>query len=202
MNKAISTIFLFMIWMITIVGGCSPKDKNEQEKSKEAKIAQTFREWKINAITKGRFCPKDSCTSSYFSNHAKNTKLGEGLGLPDTTKFHFLFADLNNDKQPDALVTFHPLCCTCNDTTGKVVPQEQVIILSSGDGYTSDDTFFDHLFPDSLNINIDIDSVTTNQFYGTYFKIGKQDTSVEQYQKSISIAYNTKEMKFINRKKK
>ncbi|HEY4799191.1 MAG TPA: hypothetical protein VII99_08970 [Bacteroidia bacterium] len=201
MNKAISSFSIFLISASVILSSCT-NDKNAQKKSEEVTIERVFRNWRENAVIQGDFCPKDSCTSSYFSKHKKNTKLGEGLGLPDTNKFHFMFADLNDDKQLDALVTFHPVCCTCNDTTGKVVPQAQVIILSSKNGYTSDNTFFDHLFADSLSINIDIDSVSANKFYGTYFKIGKQDTSVEQYQKSISIAFDTKKIKFISRKKK
>ncbi len=200
MKKTATAIRLFLLGIFSILSSCSSKKKKNQQTTEKDKIKQTLLDWTANAIKAGHYCPADSCNSSYFSSHPKNEKLSEGLGLPDTNKFHYLFADINNDKQLDALVTFHPVCCTCSDTTGKVVPQVQVIIVSNQNGYAANDTFFYHLFADSMNINIDIDSAASNQFYGTYFKIGKQDTSVEQYQKSISIAYNTKEMKFIKRK--
>ena len=201
MNRIILSIFLPLFGIVTIFSGCSNNKENNRKEIYKDKIAQVFRDWKAGAIKEGHYCPVDSCNPSYFANHIKNEKLGEGLGLPDTNKFHYLFADINNDKQVDALVTFHPVCCTCSDTTGKIVPQVQVIIISSQNGYTLNDTFFYHFFVDSININIDVDSAASNQFYGTYFKVGKHVTSVEQYQKSISIAYDTKEMKFIQRQK-
>jgi len=200
MKKTVTAITLFVFGIFSILTSCSNDNKNNQQATESDKIKQVLLDWSASAVKAGQYSPADSCNSSYFANHLKNEKLQEGLGLPDTSKFHYLFADINNDKQLDALVTFHPVCCTCNDTTGKVVPQAQVIIISNQNGYAANDTFFYHFFADSMNVNIDVDSVASNQFYGTYFKIGKQDTSVEQYQKSISIAYDTREMKFIKRK--
>ncbi|MBI4947089.1 MAG: hypothetical protein HY840_11890 [Bacteroidetes bacterium] len=199
MKQTAITLSLFGIF--SIFTGCS-NNKNNDQPAEKAKIKQVLMDWSVAAIKAGRYSPADSCNAFYFTHHPKNEKLAEGLGLPDTNKFHYLFADINNDKQLDALVTFHPACCTCSDTTGKVVPQVQVVIVSNENGYAANDTFFYHLFADSMNVNIDVDSSASNLFYGTYFKIGKQDTSVDQYQKSISIAYDTREMKFIERKKK
>ncbi|MBI4931469.1 MAG: hypothetical protein HY841_11940 [Bacteroidetes bacterium] len=201
MNKTETVITLFLFGIFSILTSCSNDKENNQQANENDKITQAFMKWTVSAIKAGKYSPADSCNSSYFANHKKNEKLEEGLGLPDKSKFHYLFTDINNDKQLDALVTFHPVCCTCSDTTGKVVPQAQVIIISNQNGYAANDTFFYHLFADSMNINIDIDSTVANQFYGTYFKIGKQDTSVEQYQKSISITFETREMKFIKRKR-
>jgi hypothetical protein len=201
MKKISGIIILFLLGIFSILTSCSTDKKNNQQATEKDKIKQAVHDWIGSSVRTGHYSPADSCNASYFTTHRKNEKLNEGLGLPDTNKFHYLFADINNDKQLDALVTFHPVCCTCSDTTGKVVPQVQVIIMSNPSGYFANDTFFYHLFADSMNINLDMDSAASNQFYGTYFKIGKQDTSVDQYQKSISIAYDTREIKFINRKK-
>jgi len=189
MKKTAVALYLLGIFSIHI--SCSNDKKNNQQTSEKDKIKQALSTWTANAIKAGRYLSKEACNPSH-----------DGLGFPDTNKFHYLFADINNDKQLDALVTFHPVCCTCSDTTGKVVPQAQVIIISNQNGYAANDTFFYHLFADSMNVNIDVDSVASNQFYGTFFKIGKQDTSVEQYQKSISIAFDSREMKFIKRNSK
>ncbi len=200
MNKTLRTLFFLLIFIAAFVSACRNGKSDDQQPSEKDEIVKAFTEWSVSAVRSDVFSSADSCNPSYFKSHPKNTKLDEGLGLPDSAKFHFLFADINNDQHLDALVTFHPVCCTCSDTTGKVIPQIQVLIVSGEKGgYTATNSFFNNLFADSLNINIDIDSVSTNNFYGTYFKIGKQDTSVDQYQKSISIAYDTKEMKFIKR---
>jgi hypothetical protein len=190
-----------IVSIIVSLSACLNDQKNNLQVSNKDKIMHAFREWQAGAVKQEKYCPSDSCNPSYFTNHNKNEKLQEGLGLPDSTKFRCLFVDINNDNQMDALITFHPICCTCSDTTGKVVPQAQVIVISNGNKYEANDTFFYHLFSDSSDIHIDVDSAASNYFYGTYFKIGKQDTSVDQYQKSISIAYDTKEIKFIKRGK-
>jgi hypothetical protein len=201
MNKISTTICLLLFAAAAFFSGCADSKKNDQQAKENENIRKTFNDWTSAVVQGGRYCPPQACNPDYFTTHPRNEKSGEGLGLPDSSKFHFLFSDINSDKKMDALVTFHPVCCTCSDTTGKVIPQVQVVIVSNERGYSATDAFFNNLFADSLNINIDVDSVTTNMFYGTYFKIGKQDTSVDQYQKSISIAYDTKEMKFIQRKK-
>lgn len=198
MKKAI--LYTYFLFVTVFFIYCAPKRKNGKIATETIEIVEAFNNWKSAVMNAGTYSPYDSCNTFYFIHHPKNSKLEEGIGLPDSTKFNFHFCDINNDKQIDALITFHPECCTCTDTTGKVMQQEQVIIISNQNGYTADDTFFQNLVPDTAKIHIDIDSVSNNTFYGTYFYVGKQSTSIEEFQKSISVSYNTKEVKFIKRK--
>jgi hypothetical protein len=198
MKRISPTPFLFYILFFAIIFGC--KNENKQPVSEKNAIDKALQEWELNSIKNGKYAPADSCNASYFNYHEKNKKLDEGLGLPDSTKFHFLFADINSDKRLDALITFHPMCCTCTDTTGKVTQQEQITILSSEKGYSVNDSFFQNLFPDTAKIHLDIDSAASNIFFGTEFLLDKQATSMEEYQKSVSISYDTREIKFIKRK--
>ena len=194
---------LLMLGLCTIILlSCGGNDRKEMPSPNDNQaITSVLEKWKAIVVSAGRFSPADSCSSDYFTSHPLDAGLHEGLGLPVSDKFIFVYADINNDSIQDALVTFHPVCCTCHDTSGVVVPQIQVLILSDRkEGYQWNDTYFNSFFRDSSDVKFDIDSASVNELYGTYFKIGKQDTSIEQFQKSIRIDFASKEVQIIKRK--
>ena len=132
----------------------------------------------------------------------KNKTLPSDQAFPDSSKIKFMFADINDDKKLDGLVTFGRQCCACTVPVG--MPQSQILILSNENGYAITDSFFVDIYK-NMKGNIYIDSISTDKFFGTLDKYVTRDsvmyssldtTKSDTFKiKTFSVIYKTRQFK-------
>ena len=151
-----------------------------------------FHIWSIN--TK-KYYTKDSCNPLSYANNLRNGKLDRSIGLPDSSQIDYFFADVNNDKQLDGLITFNPICCACTDTN-IIMTQSHILVISDKNNYVVNDTFFRHIISDTLPVDyaFEIDSMSSNRFFGALMISNKQNGCSSK--KLISIIYDKMELQF------
>ena len=113
--------------------------------------------------------PKDSCNQTFCAEQTEKTHMPYfPVAFPDSGKFSFMFADVNNDNKLDGLVTFNPKCCNCSGSD--FVSQSRVILLSNKETYDVNDTFFNDIKPEFTDREYYLDEIlgiNEHGFFGT-----------------------------------
>jgi hypothetical protein len=171
------------LWIIAFAGttlfsSCmtGKADKEIAPLDERKTIHEAFTAWQSGELKANRYWGKDSCNTAWISQH---TGVTPGYGFPtDSSAFKYSYADINNDKKLDALVTFSPISCD-EGVSGKWT-QRQIFVLSGADRYNLVDSVDVSKFAgtdfDERGFYF-LDSIAPNKVYGTYLEFSGYDAA-------------------------
>lgn len=156
-----------------------------------------FDAWKVNELELRHLWSADSCNSAYFTTHKFEGGLEKMWGLPaDSNDYHFSFADINNDRKLDLMVTFNP--CQCDGGNASMWTQLEVLVVSDPENYHVESLIGDGLM-NSTGIDTNgfywFDSIGVNMIYATYYQFKKEDNHCcPSIQLPVKLSYPDKKL--------
>ncbi|OYU95362.1 MAG: hypothetical protein CFE21_09430 [Bacteroidetes bacterium B1(2017)] len=188
-----------LILLSLLILGCSTQQSENNIDQKEiSDIKKAFESWTKSEISKGNFFAMDSCNGDYYM---RKDSLGLesvfGYAVPDdSSEINYYYANLNGDTKKDALITFTPYQCDGGNASMWV--QYQVLVLSQGDSYLVDDSYFERF--DTAPGLFQLDSVAPKAVFGTYFEFAEKDgRCCPSITKPIKIDLEKNEFTYSNR---
>jgi hypothetical protein len=168
-----SNIILTLLISALLYSCTTRKAENSIDNKTITDIKSAFDNWTKSEIKKGNFFAIDSCNMGYYvMKDSLGLESVFGLSVPDdSSEIYYYYADLNEDKKKDALITFTPYQCDGGNATMWV--QYQLLVLSQGDKYLVNDNYFERFKTDPGFFHLD--SVGIKTVFGTYFEFTDND---------------------------